>query len=467
MTKKMRAVFALALVLAISSVYDGLGKTGSVAIGQTGTQPPEKQQALVPRAGFEVIQEFPLPKDCRVVPRDMKVKGDGHLVLYIVGVGEGEKPEYDIMLNGRRVNVAGWMAELDKFAPERSGRKTAPESTTTYRYDEIAHLSVSPDWKNFVHTVTVKGFLGPIACFYFITEITTPFHYDEIMLTWRTAGYYPSFITVSDERTMWGSVGMLYWTPLALSVDQWGWGLRWTNKNGMREHGEGYEFGSSLVPAGPILFSGMASSNLSILSPNKNLISPSTFATVVIDRADKTLSMYEGNETSVLARKVLEGYEAIEPVFRPGSRTISYIAKKGKRSVLAVDGKVQATQFIPVRGLTFSPKGDVYAYAATAGGREFAIRNGARVKKDGDFSLVSSLALDPAGARVAYVARNTTLGGKDWLEWIVVEDRKVTPAYSYVVFNREVFEESGEVVFAGCDARTRSIVVGRVKAPAQ
>lgn len=140
-------------------------------------------------------------------------------------------------------------------------------------------------------------------------------------------------------------------------------------------------------------------------------------------------------------KEILLPYEAISresPVFTPDSKHVVYIAKKGEKAVVVVDGKEDAPHdkihdSIP----TFSPDGSHRAYVARDFG-EGPDSGKDRVVIDGkagpafDFVPPQSLIFSPDGQHHAYGAQRGGVVPQDSSTWTVVLDGKEGPAYDQV-----------------------------------
>jgi hypothetical protein len=201
----------------------------------------------------------------------------------------------------------------------------------------------------------------------------------------------------------------------------------------------------------------------SLLEPAKQLRAKNGDTRIPVEAEATRLTMIQDLAVSPYAKGLFDGKGAVG--VEGGWEWVAYSAMTvgAGAFVLVVDGKEQATGFVPVHGLTFFAGGNACAFAAGTGAREFVVRNSlkalssfTRVTPDKDFGEVRSLAFNSLTTKVAYVARD---GRK---EWVMIDDQKVTPEYTRVSCNREGFEWGGPLVFAGYDAAKDVIVVGRL-----
>jgi hypothetical protein len=377
--------------------------------------------------GYQIIQQIRVPDAVESV-WTLRVKHDGSLVLYVALL----KNTLESALLANTTQLANTLLETAKQMRAKGGDARISIEAADYGLNMIDQVEVSPfddsifnagvysgvegGWGWVAYYVTTQK-AGP---FVLINELKAP---DYLPVSFA-AGVFPSFLHVSGpqkEIAYWAQAG----NRIKLMVG--------------REQGALLEEG--MAPRGPALFFRGA---------------PPVGMAYVAGSPTKGSALFLNNQ------KVSSDYEAVEPALNPSGRKVGYIAKTRDRSVLFVNGEEQKTGFVPGHGLTFFAGGNACAFAAVQGGREFAVKNGlkslstfVRVTKDRDFGHVLDLAFNSKAAEVAYVAEDQKK------EWIMIDDRKVTPEYDRVAFNRESYEWGGPLVFAGYDAAKRVIVVGK------
>jgi hypothetical protein len=409
-----------------------------VAFASTGFSPRSdeaaKTQQQVPAKGtdFKVIQEIPVTGGSMVMP-DMMVKGDGSLVVYIVQLAE-ETLEYAAMANTTRLTNS--LLESAKQLRAKNGDTRIPVEAEAYRLTMIQDLAVSPyakglfDGKGAVGVeggwewVAYSAMTAGAGAFVLVNELKAP-NYPPAMFV---PGAFPSF---------W------YGGPAGTKIAYW-------------------------AQEGKNIKLMLAAERIAVLEEGTVPVAPAIFKRGPKSYATESGMIYvasTANRRALFAdtAKVRGDCDAIEAALNPLMWKVGYIARNGGQSVLVVDGKEQATGFVPVHGLTFFAGGNACAFAAGTGAREFVVRNSlkalssfTRVTPDKDFGEVRSLAFNSLTTKVAYVAKD---GRK---EWVMIDDQKVTPEYTLVSFNREGFEWGGPLVFAGYDAAKDVIVVGRL-----
>ena len=402
----VKRFFVLVLALIACGVSAQETKVDSGPIPAPAKQPAAQSEAAS-GAGFKVIQEIAVPKEYMVMP-GMKVSGDGSLVLYIVQIA-GDDLEYAAMANTTRLTNKS--LEVAKDQREKTGDTNISLDAADYRLTMIGDLEPSPLWQAVAYGAMTSR-AGPV-----------------VLINALKAPDYASLYSVSGALPSWyaGTTGEM------------------------------------------IAFFARKDNKIKLIADEEIALDdgalPVAAAIIRGKRKAYVVSMANRCSLYVDGKKVSEDYDAIEPAFfRKGTATdstVAYIAKKGVESVLVVDGKVQTTDFVPAHDLVYAPGGDSYTYAAIKGGREFAVRNGARVTTDKDFAKVRWLTFDTTKTKLAYVARD---GSR---EWVMINDRKVTPEYDLITFCREQFRINGTLIFAGLDAGKNSIVVGRLTEPAK
>jgi hypothetical protein len=384
--------------------------------------------AVVQGDGYRLIQQIAVPNEVANV-YTMKVKSDGSQVLYTALLKDSV--EGVLLVNTTR--LTNTLLDAAKQTRAKTGDQRIPVEPGDYAFALINDVAVSPfddpifqngayagvsgGWGWVAYYVTTQG-AGP---FILVNELKPP---DFRPLNFA-AGAFPSFLHIAGSNKE-----IAFWTQsgdrIVLMIG--------------REQAVRLDVG--VAPAGPALFFRGA--------PPVNLA-------FVAGAPGKGRALYLGG------RKVSPDYEGLEPALNPEGQGVGYIAKLGPKSMLFINGKEQATGFAPAHGLAFFAGGNACAFAAASGGREYVVKNGlktlgtfARVTKDRDFAHVTDLAFDSKAAKVAYVAADHNK------EWIMVDDRPVTPEFDRVAFNREAYEWGGPLVFAGYDAAKRAIVVGKI-----
>jgi len=411
MGKRWWMIFALVLASAACAL--------SAEDSQPVKPPSGEQPAPVSGADYKVIQEIQVPKEYMVMPV-MRVKGDGTLVLYVAQL-EGEDLEYGVIANTTR--LSNRLLETAKQQREKTGDTRIPVDAAAYRFTMVADLAVSPLWQGVAYAAMTSS-AGPVV----LMNRLTPPDYAPVVCV---SGAFPSWlfgIGVGESIAVWAREG----SKIKL-IGQY--------------PGDRIELEEGATPVGPAVIRGPR-------------------VAYVVSAANRCSLFING-------KKVCGDYDAIEPAFCPRLKAdqpnateyaLAYIARSGEKSVLVVDGKVQETEFVPVHDLTFAFGGDPYAYAASSGGREFVVRNGVRVTKDRDFARVGFLTFDDKKTKLAYIAADVKEGRRK--EWVMIDDRKVTPDYDLVTFTQEAFRISGALTFAGLDAGKNSIAVGQLEEPA-
>jgi hypothetical protein len=386
------------------------------------------QAATTPGAEYQVIQRIPVPDEVDRVGL-LKVKSDGSLVLYTALL----RNSLENALLANTTRLTNTLLDTAKQVRAKGGDPRISVEAADYSFSTIEQVEVSPfdspvdkagvfagvegGWEWVAYYVTTQK-AGP---FVLINELKAP----AFRPVSFAAGAFPSFLQISrtqKEVAYWAQAG----SKIILMVG--------------REQAAQLEEGSAA--RGPALFFRGA---------------PPIGMAYVAESPAKGSALFLNNQ------KVSLDYEAIEPALNSKGRNVGYIAKAGNRSVLFVNGKEQATGFVPAHGLTFFAGGDACAFAAVQGGREFVVKNGlkslstfVRVTQNRDFGHVLDLAFNSMATKVAYVAED----GKK--EWIMVDDRKMTPEFDRVAFNRENYEWGGPLVFAGYDVAKRVIIVGKL-----
>lgn len=386
------------------------------------------QAALVQGGGYQVIQRIPVPDDVADI-FTMKVKNDGSLVLYTALLKNST--EGALFANSSR--LTNTLLDAAKQMRSKTGDQRIPVEPADYSFSLINQVEVSPfddplsqngayagvngGWGWVAYYVTTLG-AGP---FVLVNELTPP---DFRPLNFA-AGAFPSFLHIAGakkEIACWARSGARF--VLMLGREQ------------------AVQLDEGAVPAGPALFFRGA---------------PPVGLAYVAGTPGKGRALY------LDGRKISPDYDGLEPALNPEGHGVGYIAKLGPKFMLVINGKEQETGFAPAHGLVFFAGGNACAFAAASGGREFVVRNGlktlgtfVRVTKDRDFAHVIDLAFDGQAAKVAYVAAD-----KD-RQWIMVDDRPVSPEFDCAGFNRENYEWGGPLVFAGYDAANRVIIVGKI-----
>lgn len=409
-------------------VFSGPLAVAALAVAIAGTPArPAAQAAPAAAGGFRTIQEIRVPDGVRTVGR-MRVKQDGSLVVYDALL---ESVEAVVMANTTR--LANTLLDAAKQMRDKSGDPKISVEPADYAFTLVPQIEVSPFddpvFKNGTYT-GVEGGWGWVA--YYVTTLNgghfvlvndlkspdfRPVHF--------AAGGYPSFLHIAGTQKE-----IAYW---AQAAD--GFVLVLGREQPVK-------LAPGDAPYGPALFFRNA---------------PPVGCVHVAGNRAKGAALYLNNQ------KVSAEYDGIEPALNVKGRSVGYIAKKGAQAVLFVNGAEPATGFVPAHGLTFFAGGDAFAFAAAQNGREFVVKNGlkslstfVRVTKDKDFARVLDLSVNGMATSVAYIASD----GKK--EWIMVDDRKVTPEFDRVAFNREHYEWGGPIVFAGYDAAKRVIIVGQI-----
>lgn len=411
-----------------SGAISGLIMTATFVGAIAGTPArPAAQAAPAAEGGFRTIQEIRVPDGVRTLGR-MKVKQDGSLVVYDALL---ESIESVVMANTTR--LANTLLDAARQMRDKGGDPKISVDPADYAFTLVPQIEVSPFddpvFKSGVYTGVAGGW-GWVA--YYVTTLNgghfvlvndlkspdfRPVHF--------AAGGYPSFLHIAGtqkEIAYWAQSGDKF--VLAVGREQ------------------GAQLAPGDAPYGPALFFRYA---------------PPVGCVYVAGNKAKGAVLYLNNQ------KVSAEYDGIEPALNVKGRGVGYIAKKGAQAVLFANGGEQATGFVPAHGLTFFAGGDAFAFAAAQNGREFVVKNSlkslstfVRVTKDKDFARVLDLAVNGMATSVAYIASD----GKK--EWIMVDDRKVTPEFDRVAFNREHYEWGGPIVFAGYDAARRVIIVGQI-----
>ena len=375
----------------------------SAVSGQETNQPTP-----APDPVFKLIQEVAVPKDDMVVG-SMKVSGDGSMVLYIVQTG-GESVEYAVMVNKTR--LPNKLLEMATDLRTKTGNTSIPLDAAAYRFTMVDEITPNPLWQAVTYGVMIQGF-GPFV----LANLLKPPDYAP---AYCVSGTFPSWFlspTTGDSIALWAV------------------------KDGKIKlfAGEETDIEEGAQPVRPAV----------IRDKNK---------AYVLQKAGRQSLYMDG-------KKVSEDHDSIEvpALFHMNAsadNTVAYIAKDGEKRTLFLDGKFQETQFPPAHDLFYATGAKPWMYAATDKGREFVVRDGARVTKDKDFTQVRMPTFGKDKTQLAYVA-------KDKREWVMVNDKKVTPEYNTVTFCQEQFRITGDLTFAGYDTVKSTIVVGTLKPPAE
>jgi roadblock/LC7 domain-containing protein len=124
-------------------------------------------------------------------------------------------------------------------------------------------------------------------------------------------------------------------------------------------------------------------------------------------------------------------------VFSPDGKCVVYVAMKGDKQLVVVDGQ-PGPEYDGIRNLVFSPDGKTVAYAAVKGDKWFVVVDGQPGPEyDQDDVWVAQtvtvpIVFSPDGKRVAYAARKGGMG-------FVVVDGQPGPEYDYVIPNGPAF----------------------------
>jgi hypothetical protein len=378
--------------------------------------------------GYQVIQQIAVADEVADVFA-MKVKGDGSLVLYNALL---KNSVYGALLVNT-TRLTNTLFDAAKQMREKTGDQRISVEADDYSFTLINQVEVSP-FDNFVIQggayAGVNGGWAWVAYyvstqggghFVLVNELKPP----EFRPVNFAAGAFPSFLHVAGAQKE-----IAYWAQS---------GNRFVLMLGKER---AVQLDEGAVPAGPALFFRGA---------------PPVGLAYVAGTPDKGMALY------LDGRKVSSDYEGIEPALNAEGRGVGYIAKQGQKYQLFINGQVQDTAFTPAHSLAFFAGGNACAFAAVKGGREFVVKNGlktlstfVRVTPDRDFAHVIDLALDSKAVKVAYVAADAKK------EWIMVDDRRVTPEFDRVAFNRESYEWGGPLIFAGYDEAKRVIIVGKI-----
>lgn len=146
----------------------------------------------------------------------------------------------------------------------------------------------------------------------------------------------------------------------------------------------------------------------------------------VIDKGPKIMSMTIDGEKG-------QDYDGIvigSFVFSSDGSDSAYIAKRGAKQLVVVDGKEDPEFdeiFGPIPMIVFSADGQHYAYAAKKEGKAMTVFDG---KEGPAFVGVRRPVISPDGKRVAYIAMISSSASDPKME--VVDDGKVSPVYNFV-----------------------------------
>jgi Tol biopolymer transport system component len=150
---------------------------------------------------------------------------------------------------------------------------------------------------------------------------------------------------------------------------------------------------------------------------------------------------------------------AYGPVFSPDGSRIAYRKKEeGRAWSVYINNKKVSPQFRLASNLVFSPDGSKVAYSG-GGDKEnqYVWIDDKRVSPEFSAFLIGDLVFSPDGLSVAY--RVLLYRGKDGLiSSIWINDKKVSPEFRNVIFAKEHFTKTGEIIFAGFDGEKREIL---------
>lgn len=352
---------------------------------------------------LSVIQEVAVPIEHIVMP-GVKVSGDGKIVLYVVQIA-GDVLEYAPMVNGNR--LANKLLDVAKEQRAKTGDTRIPLEESAYRLTMVGELVTSPLWQG----VAYSAMTAQAGAVVLVNSLKAP----DFAPLFAVSGAYPSWFystTAGDSVAYFAQAG----DKIHLIAD------------------ETVALDAGTLPVSAAIIRGKRK-------------------VYVVSTAGKYALHVDG-------KQVGDAHDAIEPaLFTKSGDTesaVAYVAKDGDKSILIVGGKMQMTEFAPGHDLAFSPGGDSCVYAAVKSGREFMVRDGARVTKDKDYQQVRWPTFDPTKAKLAYIARD---GNR---EWVMINDKKVTAEYEHVTFCREQYRIDGTLTVAGYDAKKNKIITGRL-----
>ena len=111
--------------------------------------------------------------------------------------------------------------------------------------------------------------------------------------------------------------------------------------------------------------------------------------------------------------KIHPGIVAITLTISPDSKRFAYVARRGKKQFVVLDGEEgEEYDLIGKGSLVFSPDSKRFAYVAVRGGKQFVVLDGEEGK---EYDGIGDLVFSPDSKRFAYGAKR---GGK----WFVVLD---------------------------------------------
>jgi hypothetical protein len=385
------------------------------------------QTAAAKAPAFQAIREIPLPEDLDSV-WDMRVKGDGSLVVYVAPLKSNLEP----VLMADTTRLKNTLLETAKQARAKNDDPRISIVPDDYAFVMIKQIEISPfnkavqtagkfsgvegGWEWVAYYVDTRN-AGP---FILINELKAP----EFRPISFAVGVFPSFLSLppaNKEIAYWARPG----TKFVMMVGQ----------QQMITLEEG------LQPRGPAL----------------------VFRGAPVNTVYVAGSEAKGTALYFNLQKLTGEFGSIEPALNVLGPSAGYIAKTGNTSKLFLNGVEVTTGFVPGHGLTYYAGGGACAFAAVQDGRQFVVKSSlkapttfVRAAKERDFGHVIDLAFDSLAAKVAYVAEDKNK------EWIMVDDQPVTPEFDRVAYNLESYQWGGPLVFAGYDAARRVIVVGKI-----
>lgn len=410
------AAYVLAVTVLLLSLSAGPGAAAGPGQTPAGKAPT-----------FQTIREIPLPEDLESV-WDMKVKGDGSLVVYVAPLRSNLEP----VLMADATRLKNTLLETAKQARAKNNDPRISVEPDDYAFAMIKQIEISPfnkavqtagifsgvegGWEWVAYYVdTTKA--GP---FILINELTAP----EFRPVSFAVGVFPSFLSLppaNKEIAYWARPG----TKFVLMVGQ----------QQMITLDEG------LQPRGPALF----------------------FRGAPVNTVYAAGSEAKGTALYFNLQKLTGEFGGIEPALNVQGPSAGYLARTGNTTKLFMSGVEIASGFVPDHGLAYYAGGGACAFAAIQDGRQYVVKSSlkapttfVRATKDRDFGHVVDLAFNSLASKVAYIAEDKSR------EWIMVDDQPVTPEFDRVAYNLESYQWGGPLVFAGYDAARRVIVVGKI-----
>ena len=154
----------------------------------------------------------------------------------------------------------------------------------------------------------------------------------------------------------------------------------------------------------------------------------------------------EGAQYDAIGNFALFGFKGANPFFSPDGRRMAYVATKGQKTFVVVDGSpenefdaINWFDAIKDRGIIFSPDGKITAYTARTAGKWCAVING-RPGQPYDEIRAGSIVFSHTGGHTAYVAKKGP-------SWFVILDNRPIGEYSDVICNGPNFRRDNSVEY--------------------